>query len=125
MQYAALPIPQRAAAPRRAAAQPLERVSRLYAARNWVARSRSAVSLAFLQKNVWGIYRDTTAEPPERDPELAERNSASVELTVGATPPVLVPDSFPHVQLQERVRRHRCADRGGRFRLVQQSQQPV
>lgn len=46
---------------------------------------------AFLQKNVWGIFRDFSDEPPERDPETGEILPV---LVVGATPPVINPDSF-------------------------------
>lgn len=46
---------------------------------------------AFLQKSVWGIFRDRSDEPAERDPETGEILPV---LTVSAEPPVINPDSF-------------------------------
>lgn len=46
---------------------------------------------AFLQKNVWGIFRDHSDDPPERDPSTGEILPV---LTVSGEPPVIVPDSF-------------------------------
>jgi hypothetical protein len=46
---------------------------------------------AFLQKSLWGIFRDFSLDPPERDPTTGE---VIPVVTVGATPPVIVPDSF-------------------------------
>jgi hypothetical protein len=45
--------------------------------------------LALLQKTQWGIYRDTTNEPPEVDPD-----GLQVVTITGKPEPVLVPDSF-------------------------------
>lgn len=45
--------------------------------------------LALLQKTQWGIYRDTSQDPTEIDPDGLE-----VVTVAGTNPPVLVPDSF-------------------------------
>lgn len=58
------------------------------------------VLLAILQKNVWAIYRDRTAEQAAEERRINELNNDDDPDTVGeltsaaSNPPVLVPDSF-------------------------------
>lgn len=47
--------------------------------------------LALTRSSGWGIYVDTSQDPPERDTKTGEMLPV---LTVSAAPPVLVPDSF-------------------------------
>jgi hypothetical protein len=47
--------------------------------------------LALTRDSGWGIYLDSSLDPPERDPATGEVVQV---LTVSAAPPVLVPDSF-------------------------------